>query len=103
MTKQSSLSRAWSAPGAIERDRRFVLLVAMMTPRRRVRRLGGRAADDLAKEQERTMSDERPIVTEGNKERIRAGVTGHNVRYVVITSLALAILAFIIVAAVVRH
>jgi hypothetical protein len=49
------------------------------------------------------MSDERPIVTEGNKERIRAGVIGHNVRYVVIASLALVILAFLIVAAVVRH
>ncbi len=48
------------------------------------------------------MSDERPIVTERNKDRIRQGVTGHNVRYVVIVSVALAIIACIIVAAVVR-
>jgi hypothetical protein len=102
MTTRSPLSRAWSAPGATERNRRFALLVAMMTPRGRVRRPRS-AADDFVKEQERSMSDERPIVTEGNKDRIRAGVTGHNVRYVVIASLALVILAFIIIAAVVRH
>jgi hypothetical protein len=53
--------------------------------------------------QERAMSDnEIPIVTESNKDRIRAGVTGHNVRYVVIISCALVIVAFIIVAFVVR-
>ena len=48
------------------------------------------------------MSNERPIVTEGNKDRIRQGVTGHNVRYVVIVSVALVIVAFIIIAAIVR-
>lgn len=48
------------------------------------------------------MSDERPIVTEGNKDRIRQGVTGHNVRYVVIASLALVIVAFMIIAAFVK-
>jgi hypothetical protein len=53
--------------------------------------------------QKRAMSDnEIPIVTESNKDRIRAGVTGHNVRYVVIISCALVIVAFIIVAFVVR-
>jgi hypothetical protein len=53
--------------------------------------------------QERAMSDnEIPIVTESNKDRIRAGVTGHNVRYVVIISCALVIVAFIIVAFIVR-
>ena len=49
------------------------------------------------------MSSERPIVTESNKDRIRAGVTGHNIRYVVIVSCALVIVAFIVVAFVVRH
>ena len=47
------------------------------------------------------MSDERPVVTEHNEDRIRQGVTGHNVRYVVMVSVALAIIAFIIIAAVV--
>jgi hypothetical protein len=53
--------------------------------------------------QERAMSDNGiPIGTESNKDRIRAGVTGHNVRYVVIISCALVIVAFIIVAFIVR-
>jgi hypothetical protein len=45
-------------------------------------------------------SSERPVVTEANKDRIRAGVTGHNVRYVVVISCALVIVAFIIIYAV---
>jgi len=41
------------------------------------------------------MSDlERPVVTEANKDRIRAGVTGHNVRYVLLGGLAIVIIAF---------
>jgi hypothetical protein len=48
------------------------------------------------------MSSERPLVTECNKDRIRAGVTGHNVRYVLIISCALVIVAFVIIAFVVR-
>ena len=48
------------------------------------------------------MSDERPIVTEGNKDRVRQGVTGHNVRYVVIIGVALAIIGGIIIAAFMR-
>jgi hypothetical protein len=40
-----------------------------------------------------------PVVTEANKERVRAGVTGHNVRYVLLASLALVVLVFIAVAA----
>ncbi len=48
------------------------------------------------------MSEERPVVTDDNEDRIRRGVTGHNVRYVVIVSLALAIAVFVIVAALVR-
>ncbi len=48
------------------------------------------------------MNDERPVVTENNKDRIRGGVTGHNVRYVVIIGLALVVIAFIIIYTVVR-
>jgi ABC-type proline/glycine betaine transport system permease subunit len=40
---------------------------------------------------------ERPIVTEGNKTAIRAGSTGNNVRYVLLGSVGLAILAWILV------
>jgi hypothetical protein len=43
------------------------------------------------------MSDETPLVTESNKDQIRAGVTGHNVRYVLIISCALVIVAFIVI------
>jgi hypothetical protein len=48
------------------------------------------------------MSSERPLVTESNKDRIRAGVTGHNVRYVLIISCAMVIVALIDIAFVVR-
>ena len=48
------------------------------------------------------MSDERPVVTEGNEDRVRQGVTGHNVRYVVIIGCALVIVAFVLIAALVR-
>jgi hypothetical protein len=51
----------------------------------------------MSEQRERAMSDEisneRPLVTESNKDRIRAGVTGHNVRYVLIISCALVIVA----------
>jgi hypothetical protein len=48
---------------------------------------------------ERSMdAHERPIVTEDNKTAVRAGSTGNNVRYVLIGSVALAILAWILVA-----
>jgi hypothetical protein len=40
---------------------------------------------------------ERPIVTEGNKTAVRAGSTGNNVSYVLIGSVALAIVAWILV------
>jgi hypothetical protein len=45
--------------------------------------------------------ERKAVVTEANKDRIRAGVTGHNVRYVVVISCALVIVAFIIIYAVV--
>ena len=40
---------------------------------------------------------ERPVVTEENKTAVRAGSTGNNVRYVLLGSLALAIIAWILV------
>lgn len=48
------------------------------------------------------MDHEQPVVTEANKERIRSGVTGHNVRYVLIASVALVIVLFILIALFVR-
>ena len=86
-----------------ERDRRFALLVAMMIPAGRRALLWRRSsAVGFAQGREHMMSEERPIVTEDNKDRIRQGVTGHNVRYVVIVSVALVIVVFILVAAIVR-
>jgi hypothetical protein len=41
---------------------------------------------------------EQPIVTEENQVRIRAGSTGHNVRYVLIASCALVIVLFAAIA-----
>jgi hypothetical protein len=41
---------------------------------------------------------ERPIITEGNQTAVRAGSTGNNVRYVLIGSIVLAIVAGILVA-----
>jgi len=48
------------------------------------------------------MNNERPLVTEANKDRIRAGVTGHNVRAVLIAGIALVVIAYIIIAYVVK-
>jgi hypothetical protein len=49
-------------------------------------------------ERERSMNaHERPVVTEGNKTAMRAGETGNNVRYVLLGSVGLAILAWILV------
>ena len=45
---------------------------------------------------------ERPVVTEDNKVAMRGGVTGNNVRYVLIASTALVIVAFIAIALFVR-
>ncbi len=47
-------------------------------------------------------SEEQPIVTGANKERVRAGVTGHNVRYVLFASLALVVVLFVAVELVMR-
>lgn len=46
--------------------------------------------------------EEQPVITEANKDRVRAGVTGHNVRYVLFGSVALVIVAFAAVALFVR-
>jgi hypothetical protein len=40
---------------------------------------------------------ERPVVTEENKTAVRAGSTGNNVRYVLIGSIALALIAWALV------
>jgi hypothetical protein len=85
-----------------EKDRRFALLIAMIRNPRRWPKLRGRGRSSSIEGQERAMSDERPVVTEGNKDRVRQGVTGHNVRYVVIISCALVIIAFVIIAAIMR-
>jgi len=45
---------------------------------------------------------ERPVVNEANKVDVRAGSTGNNVRYVLIASCALVIMAFIVIAVFVR-
>jgi hypothetical protein len=45
---------------------------------------------------------ERPVVTEANKEAVRAGHTGDHLRYVLIASCALVIIAFIAIAVFVR-
>jgi hypothetical protein len=45
---------------------------------------------------------ERPVVTEDNKVAMRAGSTGNHVRYVLIASTALVIVAFIAIALFVR-
>ncbi len=45
---------------------------------------------------------ERPVVTEANKEAVRAGHTGDHLRYVLIASCALVIIAFIVVALLVK-
>jgi hypothetical protein len=41
---------------------------------------------------------EQPIVTESDTNRVRAGVTGHHVRTVLIVSLALVVVVFIAIA-----
>ena len=55
-------------------------------------------------EWERSMgkAQERPVVTEANKEDVRAGHTGDHVRYILIASCAPVIIAFIVIALFVR-
>jgi hypothetical protein len=42
---------------------------------------------------------ERPVVNESNDDQIRAGETGHHLRYILIGSCALVIIRFIAIAA----
>jgi hypothetical protein len=60
--------------------------------------------DDYRHEWERPMDKvhERPVVTEANKEAVRAGHTGDHLRYILIGSCALVIIAFVLVAMFVR-
>ena len=46
---------------------------------------------------------ERPVVTEENKTAVRAGSTGYNLRYVVIASLVLVMVAWVLVEVFVRR
>lgn len=46
--------------------------------------------------------EERPIVTETNKDRMRGGVTGRNVHYVLFGSVALVVVAFFAIAVFMR-
>jgi hypothetical protein len=46
---------------------------------------------------------ERPVVTEENKTAMRGGATGHNLRYVVIASLVLVMIAWVLVEVFVRR
>jgi len=45
---------------------------------------------------------ERPVVNASNQDKIRQGETGHHVRYILIISWVLVILAFVAVALFVR-
>ena len=41
--------------------------------------------------------EQQPVVTEANADRVRGGVTGHNVRTVLIASVALVVVLFVLV------
>ena len=92
------------AATAEENDRRFALLVALMAPREPRRRPDRRAQPLPHPEQrENAMNEqERPVVSRANENRVRAGVTGHNVRYVLIVGVALVVVAFILIYAFMR-
>jgi hypothetical protein len=45
---------------------------------------------------------ERPVVNESNEDQIRAGETGHHLRYILFGSCALVIILFIAIAAFMR-
>ncbi len=42
--------------------------------------------------------DEQPVVTKSSEERVRQGETGHHVRYILMTSMALVVVAFALIA-----
>ena len=76
-----------------ERERRFafVLVVMSLADRRGRRRPLSR--------RETIMGSLEQLVTEANKEGVRAGVTGHNARHVLLASIGLVVLVFIVLAA----
>ncbi|RBP09866.1 hypothetical protein DFR50_12066 [Roseiarcus fermentans] len=82
-----------------ERDRRFALLVSMMTSLGR----RDRPAPALVGLEAAMDPKEQPVVTETNKDRVRAGVTGHNVRIVLIAGVALVVVLFALVDMVMRR
>ena len=85
-------SALWAARVS-ERDRRFALLVELMRTGRPDR--ASRGAPHMP---ENAMDPEQqPVVTEANTDRVRGGVTGHNVRYVVMASVALVVVLFVLV------
>jgi Flp pilus assembly protein TadB len=61
-----------------------------------------RLSNTIARKERSMNPHERPVVTEANKEAVRAGSTGHHVRYVLIASCALVIIAFILIALLVK-
>jgi hypothetical protein len=83
-----------------ERNRRFALLVSLMTSEARRSR---RSRRNSLKPEAAMNSEEQPVVTEANTDRVRAGVTGHNVRYVLFGGIALVVVLFVLVAVVMRH
>jgi hypothetical protein len=101
MTKsRRSRARTLAELEASDSDRRFALLVAMLVPERA--REARTRSGGATQEREVSMDNERPVVDERNEDRVRAGVTGHNVRYVLFGSIALVIILFIIVWLVMR-
>jgi hypothetical protein len=81
------------AQTADEKNRRFALLVALMAPReRRVGMTPGASAEQGANS---LNEQERHVVTRANQDRVRAGVTRHKLRYVLIVSIAIVVVAFI--------
>jgi hypothetical protein len=56
----------------------------------------------LARKERSMDAHERPVMTEENKVAVRAGSTGHHLRYILIASIALVILAWIVVEVLVR-
>jgi hypothetical protein len=86
-----------------ERDRRFALLAAMATADRRLALRRRPIRRDFITEDLRDQREhQQPVVAKANKDRMRAGVTGHNVRTVLCVSLALVIVLFVGVAAFIR-
>ena len=87
-------------PVLSERDRRFALLVSMMTSEGR----RNRASRRTSRTPEAAMDPgEQPVVTQANQDRVRAGVTGHNVRTVLFAGIALVVVLFVLVDIVMRR